>query len=185
MSRATQVQPTASHPAGLPPPVLMPHPLQIPHPSTRASLQPVLEVNPVLQHQQVGRTVHREEALCCKQSLFKASILLPMDTDHGPNQGALPRLWLLLQPAWQSLVQEGPWLLRIWWIRHCKFCLLAHKHDIYPVSVTACVPLHISMSLKTSFWFPLQLCGGLIPAGCQAFTQALSLPLLNRTVGEN
>lgn len=57
MSRATQVQPTASHPSGLPTSVLMPHPLWIPHPSIRASLQPVLEVNPALQCQQVGRTL--------------------------------------------------------------------------------------------------------------------------------
>lgn len=40
-------------------------------------------------------------------------------------------------------------------------------------------------ALETSLWFPLQFCGGLISAGCQAFTQPLSLPLLNRTGGEN
>lgn len=84
------------------PPELMPRPLQIPHSSTGASLQPVL-VNPVLQRQQVGRTLHREEALCCKESPFKASILPPMDTDRGPNQGALS--WTVA-PAAACLAQS-------------------------------------------------------------------------------
>lgn len=151
-----------------------------PHPSTRARLQPVLEVNPV----QVGRTLHREEALCCKECLLKASIAPPLDINHYPNQGALP--WTVA-PAAACLAESctGRSLATQDLMDEALQVLPAgHKHDLYPVSVRVCAPLHISMSpdnspliSPTALWW--------VNLSCLAFTQPLSLPLLKRTGGEN
>lgn len=151
VSRTTQPQPTASLP-----------PQPIPPCWCLLSCTPRLE--PSSWRLTQSCRVSRWEEPCTRKRLFAAKTLPKSlhyspkkDTDCGAYQGALPGPWLLLQHAGkESCTGRSLATQDLMDQRHCKFCLLAHKQDIYPrthINESTCAFAHLHEPWQLLFDF--------------------------------